>query len=465
MATVAIEIILISIFLITSVDARGYTLTQLLDEAVRNSKQLRSIEYEMRKAEAQVQEVLGQGMPQVSASVNISHNVSSLDVDQNKFQTATKDVLNNPDITQEDQKLATALLNGSARISGEMIQTPDNVANATLDVQQVVFAQGKVGLGLKIAKTYQRTLLCKYNAEKMKLKSEVTTLYLKAILSQKNIIIASEALSLSEQNHRLAVITHLVGRASELDTLTSRLNHEKASIELQKAQSSQRIVYQAVLVQTGINIPVNEFSVEGDFEETDFTLSIEEVLQKMKWMNPTLEQLRGNGEIKKLQVNLARAEFYPFIYAGASISGMGMFDNVKDASNPLWGNEKKVYVGLRWDIFSGLSKFNHLRQAEADRDMYKVSMQKITEDLELQTKTLYEQVLQSKVNLVSCMSVIKLAEKRFQIAKKAYEVGSATFIDLQNAEFELNSAKIAFNTAQFTYQSALISLRLLMNDF
>ena len=121
-------------------------------------------------------------------------------------------------------------------------------------------------------------------------------------------------------------------------------------------------------------------------------------------------------------------------------------------------------MGLSWDIFSGLSKIYRLKQAEAEREKFKIAQKKVVETLELQARNAYEQVLQSNNNLLSTRSLIQLAEKRYLIARKAFEVGSKTILEVQNAEFELNSAKMSLNAAQFSFQSALISLKLLMGD-
>jgi outer membrane protein len=241
-------------------------------------------------------------------------------------------------------------------------------------------------------------------------------------------------------------------------------NLEKARIELQKAQSSLRVVYQTIMTQSGIDEDVSEFSVDGEFEQTEFTLSIDSVLVLLRKKNPDIIKLQGAEEIQDNLVRIARAEFYPAIYAGASINGYGFFNDASDISDPGLGNEGRIYVGLSWDIFSGLSKIYRLKQAEAEREKFKIAQKKVVETLELQARNAYEQVLQSNNNLLSTRSLIQLAEKRYLIARKAFEVGSKTILEVQNAEFELNSAKMSLNAAQFSFQSALISLKLLMGD-
>lgn len=453
---------LLLFILVFTAFSRVYTLEELLITAIHNSKELKNMELELKKADAHVLEITGKGLPQISASLNINHANNFFYIDEQKLQNSLNTNLQSSDIS--DKQLAESVILQTLSLAGEMMLMPDNAITASLDVKQVIYAQGKVRLGKKVAKAYHRTLLCKYNFEKMKLKSAIMTSFYSAVLAQKNVAICSEAVILAEQTHRLAVITHLVGRASELDTLSSLYNLEKVRIELQKAQSSLRIIYQTIMTQSGISEELSGFSVDGEFEQTEFTISIDSVLILVRKKNPDIIKLQGAEEIQDNLVKIARGEFYPTIYAGASIYGYGFFNDASDFTNPGLGNEGRIYAGLSWDIFTGLSKIYKLKQAEAEREKFRLSRQKIIETLELQARNAYEQVLQSKVNLMSTRSLIQLAEKRYLIARKAFEVGSKTILDVQNAEFELNSAKMSLNAAQFSFQSALISLRLLMSD-
>lgn len=442
--------------------SRVYTLEELLISAIHNSKELRNMELELKIADAHVLEITGKGLPQISASLNINHGNNFFYIDEQKLQNSLNTNLQSTDIS--DKQLAESILSQSLSLAGEMMLLPENAVTASLDVKQMIFAQGKVRLGKKVAKAYHRTLLCKYNFEKMKLKSEIMISFYRAVLAQKNVAICSEAVLLAEQTHRLAVITHLVGRASELDTLSSLFNLEKARIEQQKAQSSLRIVCHSIMTQSGISEDVSGFSVDGEFKQTEFTLSIDSVLVLVRKKNPDIIKLQGAEEIQNNLVKIARGEFYPTIYAGASIYGYGFFNDASDLSDPGLGNEGRIYAGLNWDLFTGLSKIYKLKQAEAEREKFKLSQHKVIETLELQARNAYELVLQSNINLLSTRSLIQLAEKRYLIARKAFEVGSKTILDVQNAEFELNSAKMSLNAAQFSFQSALISLKLLMSD-
>ena len=74
--------------------------------------------------------------------------------------------------------------------------------------------------------------------------------------------------------------------------------------------------------------------------------------------------------------------------------------------------------------------------------------------------------LQPQLSIDDDIYIVDTTDNRqgLEIAKKAYEVGSKTLLDVQNAEHQLNSAKVAFNAAQYNYHIAIINLKLLMSD-
>ena len=462
--------------------ARVYTLEKLIETGIRNAKQLRSIEIEIEKAEAQVQETFGSAMPSVTASMNLSHafkqyspfadmgssSVSPEEMDQYLRHIYATELQNYSGdsslIMQLGPKITNVTLGQMQEGLKGLLETPSNTASLSLNLNQPIFAQGKVGIGIKIAKAHQRTLLCKYSQEKMKLKAQIITLFFRALLAQKNVAISSEAVSLAEQTHRLAIITHAVGKASELDTLSSLLNLENARIELQKTESDRRMTYEALITQTGLIEISSSFSVEGEFPVAEFDLELEPVLERVRKESPSIEQLRGTEEIQKQLVQLAITEMYPVVYAGASVGKIGQFEGFGDISRAHWGDDRKIFIGLSWTLFSGLSRNQKIRQAKADRDMFSLSEQQIVEALELAARNAYEQVVINRDRLSSMQSVINLAEKGYSIAKKAYEVGSKTLLDVQNAEHQLNSAKIGYNSALFAFHCAVVNLKLLMAD-
>jgi outer membrane protein TolC len=104
-------------------------------------------------------------------------------------------------------------------------------------------------------------------------------------------------------------------------------------------------------------------------------------------------------------------------------------------------------------------------QKAQDREMFILSKKQAAEGLELAARNAYEKVTVNKSRYSSMSNVVALAEKGYKIAKKSFEVGSSTQLDIQNAELEYNKSRLAFNAALLGYNLALIELKQLIGLF
>ncbi|HLV32280.1 MAG TPA: TolC family protein [Chitinispirillaceae bacterium] len=464
-----IQIIVFSSFLF----ARTYTLEELIAEALRNSKQLRNMEKEMEKTNAGISQAWGKAMPHLRSSITMSHAFKQTSPLHPLQSLMESDGLEKIRSLYEDMEDHTGILRGTGSaityasidyLISEMQNAPGDSAIFSLTLNQPIFAQGKISKEIQSGKTAQRINICRYYDMKMKIKAEIVKIYFESLLAQKSVEIQKKAVELAKETHRLAVVRYVIGKASELDTLSSKLNLENAKIEVQKAQSNRYLTYETLITLTGIIEIPDSFSVSGEFPETVFELPLELVLGKVRESNYQISQLKGKEELKEIMVDMAKTEFYPYVFAGASLYKTGLFNGFSNFSKAIWGDNINVFVGLTWNLFTGLTRNQKLKKAFADKDQFRLIQQQKIEQIELLARRAYEKVVLNRDRMDAIVLVLDLSEKRYALAKKEYENGSKTLLDVQNAELELNRAKIKFNTAQYEFHTALVDLYLLMGD-
>jgi outer membrane protein len=133
-----------------------------------------------------------------------------------------------------------------------------------------------------------------------------------------------------------------------------------------------------------------------------------------------------------------------------------------------WGadnyNDQKIFLGMTLNLFNGLKTPQKVKQAYADQKKFVLVRKQAEEGLELAVKNAYEQYALSRDQLRLTENVVKLAQKGYDVSRIAYEVGSRTLLDMQNAELELSKAKIASNGARLAYHLAVIDLKQLMGQ-
>jgi outer membrane protein len=424
-------------------ESKVYTLDEVISEALKNSNSIKAVEQEMQKTESQVQELYGKALPSIGASFNVSHAFVP-----NRSTNATITDSTTPSILDSIQGMIS-----------ELLTKKNNLAAFNVTIAQPVFAQGKVLIGLKIANKYRSTLNCKFQEEKAIIK-----LFFGALLSQKNFQIANESVKIAEELHRLVLIRQAIGNASELDTLTTRLHLKNAEIEFRRLDSELRMSYEKIMTNAGISEPVSTFGLDGSIPIKEFTMSLQRVIELVKKNNYTLTQLSGSKEIQELRIKLAKSDYLPSIFAGASLGKIGQFDDQDENGKITWSDDNRVFLGVKWDIFTGSIRNQKLLQSVIDRDIFLLNVKQTIDTVVLATRNAYENVITSKDQLAATDEVIALAEKGFSLAKVSYEVGSKTFLDMQNAELELHKAKTMNNAAYFNYNCALIDLQMLMGN-
>jgi outer membrane protein len=435
-------------FLFGISESKVYTLDEVVSEALKNSNYIKAVEQEMQKTESQIQEVYGKALPSIGASFNISHAF----------------VPNSSSNTTSNDNTTQSILDSIQGMITELLTQKNNSTTFNVTLAQRVFAQGKVLIGLKIANKYRSTLNCKLQEEKLKVKGAIIKLFFGALLSQKNFQIANESVKIAEELHRLVLIRQAIGNASELDTLTTRLHLKNAEIEFRRLDSELRMSYEKIMTNAGISEPVSTFGLDGSIPIKEFPISLQRVIELVKKNNYTLTQLSGSKEIQELRIKLAKSDYLPSIFAGASLGKTGQFDDPGENGKITWSDDNRVFLGVTWDIFTGSIRNQKLFQSVIDRNIFLLNEKQTIDSVVLAARNAYENVITSKDQLAASDEVIVLAEKGFSLAKVSYEVGSKTYLDMQNAELELHKAKTMNNAAYFNYNCAMIDLQILIGN-
>lgn len=454
--------------------AAEYTLDDVLEAAYRNSEALKVSEEKLTKAREQIREAKGGALPTLEASAQYSHAFEQYipfgggdgGLGFGTGGGSLVDTVMRSGGDQADALIAGTLDGIISSFSDIDFTPPANSINLGLTLQQPLYAQGKVGLGLKIARTYREGLEEGHEQTRDSVAAGVSKLFYAALLGAKNVEIRKRGLELSRESHRLSVVRAAAGTASAIDTLSSRLALEKARVELRSARTDYRMAKEALLTQTGIDDNAEEMHLAGDIPEPDFEIEEERALTVLRDENRTLKQLERTLELQEHLVTLARTDFYPMVYCGGSLSRISSFDTRRELGNPAyWYYDSRVFVGLNLTLFKGTQRFRKVAQARSDYRSFSHTKQQAEKGLALAVKGLAEKLQTKKEELRSTRGILALAEKGYRISKRAYEVGSRTLLELQKAELELNSARMALAAAQYQYYSTVVDLKMLMGTF
>ncbi|MBN1760001.1 MAG: TolC family protein [Chitinispirillaceae bacterium] len=449
---------------VCGVAGRVYTLDRLVDEALKNSIALQSVSRELDQAESKIQEIYAGLFPQITASVDVGHTfayylpfVVNTDPGGASVSRAEGGAPDGGILSKRD-----AVIMQQAMLSDNLFSIPSNSAIASLSLKQPIFLQGKMISSIRIARARQRILLCSYEETRNQVKAETVKRFYGMLLEQKRLTISKEHLTLALEAHRLSTVNFSLGRARELDTLNSLLQLKQAQIDEKKAESERRTSGESLITHCGIAENPADFWVDGEFPEPVFIITINEAVEELHRGNHRIIQLKGKEIIQREQVRLAKADYLPTVFGGATLGRIGRFSELDQVDDIYWGDDQKIFMSLSWTLFSGLSRQHVVRQRIAEQNIALLAQQRTVDSLELATRTSWEQTTMLLERLSEWKTVVTIAEKSHDVAKIAYEAGTGTMFDLQNAQLELNKKRLAFNEALYTYHVAVTDFKKLI---
>jgi outer membrane protein TolC len=467
--------------------AGSYTLETLVDAGMKNSKQVKIVGEEIKKVDAQIFEAYGSALPSIDFSANYQHAFETfspiemtgltfdstqallmqtpLSVDTSTYQPLPQDHYGDPDVMQIAQTtdLLKQILGSFSSLD---FDGKPNTLALTLSLSQPLYAQGKVGIGLKIAKIYKEGLDSKYKFVQDTVRASITKLFYAALLAQKNALVQEEAVKLAQESHRLTVVRFAVGKSSEIDTLVSRLAYEKAAIDRRTMESQLRVAYDALIKQCGVPESPSAFSLEGEFPKGEYSIGFEEAKEKMRDRNLVLKQLESGAQVQQQLVRLAKSDFMPMVYCGASLGKIYQFEEFGEID---WGNkgadDQKIFVGATINLFNGFKKIQKVKQAQTDRYSFELTQKMAQDGLEIGLLAVHERLETARAQLESSQALLNLAGKGYTMSKVAYEIGTVTLNDFQKRELEYEGAKIALNAALFAFHSAVVEIKIMTGEF
>lgn len=177
------------------------------------------------------------------------------------------------------------------------------------------------------------------------------------------------------------------------------------------------------------------------------------------------------NDVEKLSNNYAygKYQFLPGISAEASQNfDVENIEQQRDPANPpivnrnARSNQFTASVNLQWTIFDGMRMFISYKMLQELEEMGNLNLRAtITSKIADISRGYYLIVLQ-KEKIAVLENTVDLSEKRYEIAKAAYEVGRSSKLEYLSAQVDLNADRAALIAQEEAYQNAKIELNRIM---
>ena len=189
-------------------------------------------------------------------------------------------------------------------------------------------------------------------------------------------------------------------------------------------------------------------------QATTLNLSLDETILVALMNNPQIEVARQQYLAGEGIVTQARSSYWPRLSTGADISRVNIKDLLPEDEDNV-GHLSLRINQLLWDFgrTTGLvdtSRFN--RQASDE------NLKQVHHDIVFQVKTDFYSVLEKRRLIEVAEQAVANYEQQLYRAKKYYEAGVRTKIDVTNAEVNLSGQKLSLLQARSNLKAARVKL-------
>lgn len=242
------------------------------------------------------------------------------------------------------------------------------------------------------------------------------------------------------------------GIVAKLDVLSSNVSLANAK-QKSIAADNTRDVAEANLNNI-MRVPMNTTlnPLDKNFPEPEFDLTMEQAIlmaQKYRW-----ELVEADYSVKAAQASLRskKAGYMPTVSVGGGYSWKEASVTAVDKDD--WA----VKGGLSWSLWDGGATQASVKKADAAVKAAQETLLQAREQIELEVRQDYLNVLSYKEQIRAAEASVSQAEEAYKIATVRYSSGVGINLDVLDAELALNTARTNYITALYNYNIGLATL-------
>jgi outer membrane protein TolC len=429
-----------------------FSLDECIKYALENTVEIKNARVDEQIAKAKVRETVGIGLPQVDASVGVTHN-----------QKLPR--FFGPNTT--DSTAFSFFQNIEGANDGDIVagrnffQLPSS-GNAALSINQLLFNSTYL-VGLKAAGTYKDLAAKTTEQTEIEIIEKVMKAYYSVLVNNERISLFDNNIARVDSLLRTTRALNQNGFAEEIDVDRTRVTLNNLKSERLKFVNLQNL--SMVLLKYQMNFPMEQLlSVSGDLNELRVNERLFDEYQEGWDYKNRIEYkiLDTRRQLLELDVKNKYSRSLPSLSAFANLGYStqspdigGLFKtNTNISDNGLIGPDKwysysTFGVTLSVPIFSGMQRTYQIQQSKLELLKTQNSFTSLKQgiDLSIQQNTVtFQNAIET---LRSQDENMKLADKVARVTKIKYEQGVGSNIEVVDAESSLRESQVNYYNALF----------------
>lgn len=430
------SLLLIAILLTNAIYAQQDSIRLSLDDAVHvalnNNMNISIAEHSVESAEFAKKEAVGNFLPKLYLSANYFRNI-------NRPVIFLPDIF---DMGNTATKLGAlndynASLNLAVPVYSNQNQHNKKLADTRLNYQKETARYARQQVINATKKAYFNYLIAQEIVE----------------VQQKQLENAEEILVDIEKRRRL-------GTTTDHDLTAAKVQVSQAKSSLLEAQNN--IMPLANTLKLLLNLePENKLKLTEPIEVIQEELIVDSDIGTMLEDNSVLKQLALEVEMNKNQIKMEKSAYYPTLEAIGNYNFQAQEDGF-DVAHYDWVNTSLVGLQLQFSIFNGNITKNRVKQAEIKQTIAEEEKEHTSKDYQMQMQELLSKLdfASKKINVQ--YESMNLTEEALALARKRYDFGVGTFLEVNDAVLSFTQARLTWLQAISEYKVAYYDYQLLL---
>lgn len=395
----------------------SFTLPQAIEFATKNSPNYLNAELDVENAAYRRKEVLGAGLPQINASVDL------------------KDYLEIP-----TSLIPAQFFGGPAGTFAPVKFGTQYNATAGGSASQLIFSSDYV-VGLKAAKEFINLSRINVYRSKSELASAVSKAYYNVLVNRERIKLLDANMERLKKAYDDTKATNEQGFVEKIDV--ERLEVQYNNLVTEKEKTVRLIGLSETLLKFQMGYKMSDNIVLSDSLQIDEKTLDDLSASKLDiTKRPDYQLLQSQQKLYKIDVKRQRLGYLPTVVAYGSYNYNAQrtkFD-FTDSNQP-WYKIAIIGGTISLNLFDGLQRHNRIQQAKIAVLKGENNIRNIEMLADMETNVAQITYTNAYATLMTQKKNMELAQHVFDVSQKKYEQGVGSNIEVVTAETSLKEAQ------------------------
>lgn len=421
--------------------ATSYTREDAVRIALEKSSTIKTAEEELISANSQVDAGYGNAMPSIDLDATVTRIFGLDDVKKTNDLSKAASGMNAADDEPYAANVLAPAMDGL--IYGMKSQGYRWQSSVGLTATQVLYAQGKVGTGIEIAKIYRHLKEVSLENAKANVRYDVENAFDQLVFLDSSIVILET--SIDQTQKHLDYVNQAVqsGLASELDQVRAQLELDKLKSTLEKTKKSRVLARNNLLNTMGLEWDSNvEF--QGDLRyPTDNLPYPDTAMENVKKRRKELALLDAQQKMAEKNISIEEGGYKPTIVLVGGIKYANNKNKISEWDAPDWDDNINKYVALNltMNLFNGMKTKESVVQAKSSMRSVQIQKESAERGFRMQIESCANTLEDANNQLEIQKNQVNLAQRNFDLTEASYKVGRSSQLDFLDASLKLRSAK------------------------